>query len=209
MHSRIVFDNENCDCYVPVSKIVDGHTFVKLEPKDRTFFKFATGHSLRLGKKFDDSRYLLKFFQDMVKARTDGCQAAFAKLQAELREEDQDARRAQGQQPPEKRARIRCRAIREDDRETVGDHIMVSMQHDDSEKDMRVLFGIKSTPLWVEANESNMEFIKACLSIDYKNSRFAATRPRGQHFRKAEGHAHEPAEPEADDKSDEPAEPEA
>ena len=151
MHTRIVFENENCARFVPEAKVVDGLTFVKLEPKDRTFFKFATGHSIKFGKEFDDSRYMLQFFQDMVKARTNGCQAAFAELQADLRNADRQAHVLQANAEdgrPQKKARIRCRAIRDDDRETVGSHILVNMVHDEYEKEqeMRVLFGIKATP---------------------------------------------------------------
>ena len=192
MHTRIVFENENCARFVPEAKVVDGLTFVKLEPKDRTFFKFATGHVMKIGKVIGDSRYMLQFFQDMVKARTNGCQAAFAELQADLRNADRQARALQANAEdgrPQKKARIRCRAIRDDDRETVGSHILVNMVHDEYEKEqeMRVLFGIKATPLWVEASETNLDFITACMTYDYVQSRFAPTRPRGSHFKKSSG----------------------
>ena len=52
---------------------------------------------------------------------------------------------------------------------------------------MRVLFGIKATPLWVEASETNLDFITSCMTYDYVQSRFAPTRPRGSHFKKSSG----------------------
>jgi hypothetical protein len=186
--TRIVFSNENHSCFLPEVKIVEGLTFVRLDPRDRTFFKFSTGHCIpQMGAASDDHRYLTTFFDSMVKARSDGCQTAFAKLQSELRDQEYQARRAE-LGPRAKCPRVyRERAVREDDEATVGSYLKIDLEHDThGEHALHVIFGIKRTPLWIEAKVENMDFVTKCMTADYDLGRFAATRGRGKYFRSDE-----------------------
>jgi hypothetical protein len=186
--TRIVFRNENHSAFLPDVRIVEGLTFVRLEPRDRTFFKFSTGHCIpQMGSASDDHRYLTKFFESMVKARSDGCQAAFAKLQAELRDEEFQARQVElGHKA--KRPRVkRERAIREDDEATVGQYLKIKLKHDThGEHELHALFGVKRNALWIEARVENMDFVTKCMTADYDMGQFAETRGRGKYFRSNE-----------------------
>lgn len=177
MHRRIAFSNEFVELWTPEVKVVDNVEFVRLDPKDRTFFRFCTDDSIRLGRQSDESRYLLKFFTDMVRSRAEACQAAFEKMQTEAA--DGDA--GEGAKVKKRRFRRAC----DGDAETVGHIIEVTFEHLNESVVMNVLFGMKNAPLWVEATVANISFISAAMKDDYANHRFADTRPRGPCFKRS------------------------
>ena len=171
---RITISNDNITSWNPEIDVVEGITFIKLDIKDRRFFRFCTGRPIKLGRQFENSKYKLKFWEDMVKARSDACQEAFDKMQAELQDEDDGARRRH------KRPRI----ARMDDAETVGRINTATISHGEVNKHIKVLFGIKKSALWIEAAVDNLDFIAQYMKTDYDNNNFAETRPRGAYFRR-------------------------
>lgn len=178
--TRMTISNEHVTDWYPDVKVVDGNTFIKLDCKDRCFFRFCTGKTITLGSKYQNSKYLLQFWVDMVKARSDACQAAFEKMQAELREEaehDDGDRNA-------KRPRVRCRKACDDDAQTVGRIVSVKIEHEDACQTMKALFGVKKADLWIEAAAENLDFIKDAMKHDYDSGNFAPTKPRGAFFRR-------------------------
>jgi hypothetical protein len=181
IETRMTISNEHVTSWHPDVKVVDGNTFIKLDCKDRCFFRFCTGKAITLGSKYENSKYLLQFWVDMVKARSDACQAAFEKMQAELRE---DAGNDDGDRNA-KRHRVRCRKACNDDALTVGRIVKVEIKHRDACHTMKALFGVKTADLWVEAAAGNLNFIKDAMKCDYDSGNFAPTKPRGTFFRRS------------------------
>ena len=174
MEQHLKLSNEHVSEWFPEVQIVDGCQYIKLDYKDRSCFRFLTGKALTFGSKYENSKYLLEFWQDLVKTRSEASQAAFESMQQELH----DAQNADG-----KRRRLRVRRARLEDSLTVGRVVKVFIEHNGHEHMIRALFGVKKSDLWVEATVANLNFITAAMKSDYDNGKFATTRPRGPHFR--------------------------
>jgi hypothetical protein len=178
--TSMVVSNEHLSDWHPNVKVVDGNTFIKLDCKARCFYRFCTGKAITLGSKYENSKYLLQFWVDMVKARSDACQAAFEKMQEELRQDDQNG---DGDRNA-KRHRVRCRKACNDDALTVGRIVKVEIKHRDACHTMKALFGVKKADLWIEAAATNLDFITKAMKSDYDSGNFAPTKPRGAFFRR-------------------------
>ena len=72
-----------------------------------------------------------------------------------------------------------------DDALTVGQSLMVPLAYEGEEFEIRMLFGIKKSDLWIEAIPDNLDIVAKCLKSDFDNGNFATTRPRGKYFRHA------------------------
>ena len=184
MATRIVFNNGSSS-WMPETETVDDITFVKIDFKDRAFFRFCTGNAIKLGKQYEESRYLLACSIDFVKARSDACQAAFEQMQRNMRQEEAAVNdHHDGDERKKERGRKRPRKARDDDALTVGAYVTVTFEHGDDSHDMKARFGMKKSELWIEANVANIKFVMNAMHDDYTNGRFADTRPRGPCFRR-------------------------
>ena len=173
----MVVENEYVKDWKPLLVNVDGRQYMKLDIKDRTFFKFCTGNTFRLGSKFDNNKYLLEFWEYMVQARSNAAQKAF--------EAFSDGLRNAAGNDNDKRKRRYIRKVTMDDALTVGQSIMVPLAHEGEEFQIRMLFGVKKSDLWMEATPANLDHVAKCLKSDFDNGNFASTRPRGKYFRQS------------------------
>ena len=174
MEQQLKLSNEHVSEWYPEVNIVDGCQYIKLDCKDRSCFKFLTGKYITFGSKYENTKYILQFWQDLVKARSEASQAAFECMQQELHDAQPEDR---------KRRKPRHRRARMEDSLTVGRVVKVFIEHNDHEHMIRALFGVKKSDLWVEATVANLDFITAAMTSDHNNGKFASTRPRGAFFR--------------------------
>ena len=178
IESQLMISNGNMADWTPRSEIVNGAHFVKLDCKDRSCFRFLTGQTLHFGSKYENTKYLLDFWQYLVRARSAASQTAFETMHKDL----QDAAAA-GSEDGGRKKRQRIRKARMDDAMVVGRVVDLHVAHKDADHRMKALFGIKKHDLWIEATVANMDFIAAAMKADYEEGNFASTRPRGPHFR--------------------------
>ena len=175
IEQHLKLSNEHLSEWLPLVDLVDGSQYIKLDCRDRSCFRFFTGKALTFGSKYENSKYLLDFWVYLVKARSDASQAAFEVMQKELQEN------------PDGRKRKKIRRARMEDSETVDRVVRVFVEHNGQEHMLKALFGNKKSDLWVEATVANLDFITDAMTYDYNNGNFAATRPRGPHFRRQSG----------------------
>ena len=181
MRTVMVVENEYVENWKPMLTSVYGRQYMKLDIKDRNFFKFCTGKTFRLGSKFENNKYLLEFWEYMLQSRSNASQKAFEAFSDELR----NAALPDGERKQEKK-KYRMRKATMDDALTVGQSLMVPLAHEGEEFQVRMLFGIKKSDLWMEATPGNLDNIAKCLKSDFDNGNFASTRPRGKYFRHAD-----------------------
>ena len=62
----------------------------------------------------------------------------------------------------------------------------MTFQHGDVVHDVKALFGMRKSDLWIEATLPNVDFVKDAMRDDFNNARFAVTRPRGPCFQRQE-----------------------
>lgn len=177
MRTVVVLENEYVSDWKPLMVNVDGRQYMKLDIKDRTFFKFCTGKTFRLGSKHENNKYLLEFWEYMVHARSIASQKAFEAFTEELK----GAAKNPGK---DTRKRERIRKATMDDALTVGHSLQVPLAYDGEEFQMRMLFGVKKSDLWMEATPENLDTVAKCLKSDFDSGNFASTRPRGTYFRR-------------------------
>lgn len=175
--SVLKLSNEHMDNWTPQTHAVDGRQFIKLDCKDRAFFRFCTGKALTFGSKYENSKYRLGFWTSMVRARTNASQQAFQDMQIGLKQQ------AAGEENDAPKKRVRFRKARMDDAMTVGEVVGVDLMHNDLDHHAKFLFGVKNKDPWVEATAATMNFIVAAMKSDFNDDNFAQTRPRGPHFR--------------------------
>ena len=176
INSVLKLSNENMDNWTPQTHVVDGRQFIKLDCRDRAFFRFCTGKALKFGSKHEESRYILNFWVSMVRARSNASQQAFEDMQLDLR-------RQAGEEDEAPKKRLRIRKARMDDAMTVGEIVGVDMTYNGEEHHAKFLFGIKNKDPWIEATAANMNFKVTAMNADFTEDNFAPTRPRGPRFR--------------------------
>ena len=136
--------------WCPETVVVDECHFVELDKWDRKFILFCTGRALNLnpGKRHDIN---YRFLEDLQRLRTQACDQALA-----------DAYRAENGDRQAKK----IRKARVTDRDVAG-HV-VTITGPDLRRggvhiqglEMRVLFGVKNSSVWVELNAPNLEYIR-------------------------------------------------
>lgn len=176
---QLSISNDNMADWTPRTQMVNGTAFVKLDCKDRACFRFLTGRSLHFGSKYENTKYLLDFWQYLVRARSDASQAAFENVHRELQDPEEAAAGGNGR----RRQRQRIRRARMDDAMVAGRVVELHLAHNDNDHCLKALFGVKKSDLWVEASAESLEFVAAAMKADYEAGNFAYTRPRGPHFR--------------------------
>jgi hypothetical protein len=180
IESQLTISNDNMADWTPRTQMVNGGPFVKLDCKDRACFRFLTGTTLHFGSKYENTKYLLDFWQYLVRARSDASQTAFENMHKDLQDESEAAGCADG---GGRRKRQRIRKARMDDAMVAGRVVELHLAHNDVDHCLKALFGIKKSDLWIEATAANLEFVAAAMKADYEAGNFASTRPRGPHFR--------------------------
>lgn len=177
IESQLKISNANLSDWAPRTRVVEGLNFVKMDCKDRSCFRFLTGRTLHFGSRYHgETKYLLEFWQSLVKARSDASQSAFECMQKDLQD-------AAGSEEGGRKKRQRFRRARIDDALTVGRIVDLHVAHGDNDYRLKALFGVKKGELWIEATSANMDFIAAAMTADYNAGNFASTRPRGPHFK--------------------------
>jgi hypothetical protein len=202
MQTVMVVSNDNITNWKPSMQLVDGKQYIKLDIKDRSFFRFCTGKALAFGSKYENTKYILDFWVYLVAARSSASQKAFELMQEELKQNADEINGNEDLEGPKKRRRIRTRRARMDDAFTVGQSIYVNVAHEGNEAEMRMLFGVKKLDLWVEALPANLDFIAAALKHDFEEGNWATVRPRGPHFRVNAGGDNDDEGDAADDDDD-------
>ena len=138
IESQLMISNGNMADWTPRSEIVNGAHFVKLDCKDRSCFRFLTGQTLHFGSKYENTKYLLDFWQYLVRARSAASQTAFETMHKDL----QDAAAA-GSEDGGRKKRQRIRKARMDDAMVVGRVVDLHVAHKDADHRKEALFGIK------------------------------------------------------------------
>ena len=139
--------------WVPETKSSGGLTFIKLDKWCRQLCLFVTGKGLdlRQGKRQDIN---CKFLEELQRLRTVASDKAIAELLQPASEE-------------EGRKNKRARKARSSDTDIAPSHVVVRLPNvfrgDQLHpgRNVKVMFGVKNSPIWIEATAPNLEHIRA------------------------------------------------
>ena len=188
IEQRTAITNQFIDGWMPHTKTVDNRTFIKCSWKDREFFKFCTGGSIKFGQKYQ-CQHKTETFEKLVKACRQASQRSFAAKQKEIWTDQHLAKKA------------RLRACKDTDAEASGNIVRVKLNHDSSNAQFDVLFGTSAVHVWVEADVDALEFLQVAIGSDYREGTFARTR-RGSAPMRAPPASEEQDSEEEDDEAD-------
>lgn len=153
---KLTISNDNYSNWVPTVETVNGKAFVRLYGFDKTFYRFCTGQALQIGKGKSCSKTM--FMKNLLEARNVASVAAWHKFNEELADDNG------------RRKRQKVRAPKDCDGEVCGQEVRVTAVHGLATMQMTCLFGTKKTDVWVEANESNIDFVVMAVASDIRNN---------------------------------------
>ncbi len=145
IQTKLVVSNGAVTNWVPKTETVDGLVFMMLNKWDRKFIKFCGG-TLRFGRGSPQGMNY-SFLDRLVRLRTEASDVAFRDAVQVPRPDPDDPR-------PTRRRRVR--RARAADVAIAGR--VVTIQH--TGRVMKVLFGVRRTPLWIEATPGNLEYVE-------------------------------------------------
>ena len=163
--------------WVPETKSSGGVTFIKLEKWCRQLCLFVTGKALDLrpGKRQDIN---CKFLEELQRLRTVASDKAIAELLQPAADE-------------EGRKNKRARKARSSDTDIAPSHVVIRLPNVfrgdqlHAERNMKVMFGVKNSPLWIEATAPNLEHIRAGILESLESVE------RGRHWKDPEDESQE------------------
>ena len=163
--------------WCPTTRVVmDTHFFCD-DKWDRKLNMFCTGRGLSL-KRGRKSNINCKFIDSLAKLRSEASDIAVAKAyEDDATEGDQDKKRKKARKAKASDADIAPPIVDIEVPDVHRANVMVDGRR------MRVLFGVKNHPVWLELTAENLDYVRHAVLADVENNevgrRWGATKPDG------------------------------